>query len=460
MRINFLFAAMCLVLPGAPVCAAPPAELAKIRHVIVIYEENRSFDNLYGAFPGANGLANAGTAAVQVDVNGKPFAKLPPVCLKAPAHPGTDPATGAQACGTADQRFPPDLANAPFDAGQYVPLDQMTGDLVHRFYQEQIQIDGGRMDKFAAISDAGGLTMGHFDGSKLELWKIAQDYTVADNFFHAAFGGSFLNHMWLACACTPVFPSAPAAMVAQLGKDGALVQDGTVTPDGYAVNTIFATASPHPASAKPETLLPPQTLPTVGDRLSDAKISWAWYGAGYADAMAGHPSPMFQFHHQPYIYFARYADGKPDRTEHLKDGADFELAIKKGTLPAVSFYKPIGDFNEHPGYATLLAGDRKAAELVRAIQANKKLWESSVIIITHDENGGTWDHVAPPRVDRWGPGTRIPAFVISPFAKRGYVDHTPYDTTSILKLIETRFGLAPLGTRDANAYDMTNALQF
>jgi phospholipase C len=316
------------------------------------------------------------------------------------------------------------------------------------------------MDKFAAISDAGGLTMGHFDGSKLEMWKIAQDYTVADNFFHAAFGGSFLNHMWLACACTPVFPNAPATMVAQLDKDGNLVKDGAVTPDGYAVNTTFATASPHPASAKHETLLPPQTQPTIGDRLSDANVSWAWYSAGYADAMTGHPAALFQFHHQPYVFFARYADGTPDRAKHLLDGTAFEQAIRKGNLPAVSFYKPIGDLNEHPGYAAILAGDHKAAELVRAIQANRKLWESSLIVITHDENGGTWDHVAPPRVDRWGPGTRIPAFVISPFAKRGYVDHTPYDTTAILKLIETRFGLAPLGTRDANAYDLTNALQF
>ena len=104
------------------------------------------------------------------------------------------------------------------------------------------------------------------------------------------------------------------------------------------------------------------------------------------------------------------------------------------------------------------AGPRAARHLVRRIQASP-VWQDSIIIVTYDENGGTWDHVAPPRLDRWGPGTRVPTLLISPFAKRGFVDHTPYDTSSILKLIETRFHLAPLGSRDAAAYDLTNGLE-
>ena len=86
------------------------------------------------------------------------------------------------------------------------------------------------------------------------------------------------------------------------------------------------------------------------------------------------------------------------------------------------------------------------------------LWKDSLIVVTYDENGGMWDHVAPPVVDKWGPGTRVPTLIISPFAKRGFVDHTQYDTTSILKLIETRYGLEPLATRDAAVADLTNAL--
>ena len=133
--------------------------------------------------------------------------------------------------------------------------------------------------------------------------------------------------------------------------------------------------------------------------------------------------------------------------------------IAAGTLPAVTFYKPIGTDNEHPGYANVLTGDQHAAQIIQAIEKSP-LWSDTVIIVTYDENGGLWDHVAPPKVDNWGPGTRIPAIVISPFAKRGFVDHTVYDTTSILKFIETRHGLVPLGDRDAAAADLSNALTF
>jgi phospholipase C len=461
-RIALVTIGAGLALFGANSEAAALEALSKIKHIIVIYEENRSFDNLYGKFPGANGLANAGAAATQVDLNGKPFAHLPPVCLNAPPYPAPDPETGAQLCKKVDPDFPPDLDNGPFDAGKFVPMDEKSnGDLVHKFYQEQDQIDGGKMDKFAAVSNAAALTMGTFDGSKLAMWKLAMEYTLADNFFHAAFGGSFLNHQWLACACTPVFKDAPRDIVAEVDASGHLVKDGAVTPDGYAVNTLMPAASPRPKEdpSKPYPKLPPQTAPTIGDRLSDAKISWAWYSGGFDHALAGIDTRQFQYHHQPYVYFARYAEGTPDRAQHLKDGRDFEKAIADGTLPSVAFYKPVGDLNQHPNYATILEGDRKAAELVRKIQANRKLWSSSVIIVTYDENGGTWDHVAPPKIDRWGPGTRIPAIIISPFARRHFVDHTQYDTTSVLKFIETRFNLAPLTTRDAAANDMTNALR-
>jgi acid phosphatase len=97
-------------------------------------------------------------------------------------------------------------------------------------------------------------------------------------------------------------------------------------------------------------------------------------------------------------------------------------------------------------------------DIVSRIRASA-LWNDTVIIITYDENGGRWDHVAPPVVDRWGPGTRVPTIVVSSLARKGYIDHTQYDTTSILKLIEQRYGLKPLGTRDAAAGSLLNALQ-
>jgi len=97
--------------------------------------------------------------------------------------------------------------------------------------------------------------------------------------------------------------------------------------------------------------------------------------------------------------------------------------------------------------------------LVSAVQ-HSDYWENTVIIITYDENGGRWDHVTPPSIDRWGDGTRVPAIIISPFARRGFVDHTQYDTTSILKFIETRWNLQPLSTRDAAANNLLNAFDF
>jgi acid phosphatase len=428
--------------------AAGPDGLKKIDHILVVYLENRSFDSLYGLFPGANGLAQAGDAAVQTDKDGKTYATLPAVMdtNKKPA--------------VVDDRFPKDLANKPFDIGKYVPLDQKTGDMVHRFYQEQQQIDGGKMDKFAAYSDGGGLVMGYYDASKTKLWGYARKYTLADNFFHASFGGSFLNHMYLVCVCEPKYPNAPADMVAQLDAGGMLVKDGAITPDGYAVNTVQTTYQPHSAKiTDPAKLLPPQDGITIGDRLTEKGVSWAWYSGGWNDALAGKPDALFQFHHQPFAYFKQFGDGTDAKKQHLKDEADMLAAIADGTLPAVSFWKPIGAENEHPGYANVSSGDQKVADVLDKLEQSP-LWAKSAVIITYDENGGSWDHVSPPKIDSWGPGTRVPTLIVSPLAKKGFVDHTLYDTTSILKLIEERYDLQPLGARDAAANDLTNAFAF
>jgi len=125
----------------------------------------------------------------------------------------------------------------------------------------------------------------------------------------------------------------------------------------------------------------------------------------------------------------------------------------------VAFYKPEGKLNQHPGYADVAAGDEHIANLIAQIQRSP-LWKNTLIVVTYDENGGFWDHVAPPKGDRWGPSNRIPTLIVSPYAKKGYVDHTAYDTTSILKFITRRFGLEPLpGLRPAMG-DLTGALQF
>jgi phospholipase C len=119
----------------------------------------------------------------------------------------------------------------------------------------------------------------------------------------------------------------------------------------------------------------------------------------------------------------------------------------------------LGPDNEHPGYTSLLRGQQHVADIVNAVQ-NSSAWDSTAIIVTYDENGGRWDHVSPPGRDEWGPGSRVPALIISPFAKTSYIDHTQYETLSIVKTIEELWHLQPLNQRDANATDLRNAFDF
>jgi acid phosphatase len=469
-------------------------DLAKIEHIVVIYAENHSFDNLYGMFPGANGIADATTEQkTQLDHDGNPLPHLPPVYTPQ---------------GKPDPRFPQSLPNGPFriDAPPVdARIDQIVPSPIHNYYQNIEQINGGRNNKFVAMTTVGAWTMGYYDGSKMRLWQWAREYVLADNFFMGAFGGSFLNHQWLVCACTPAQTDVPAAARAQLDERGQLktrpgspksvlegpVQlfDGRASPDGYVVNTSQPPYQPSgipPApGGNPDTAdpahhpLPPQTAKTIGDTLSARGVGWAWYAGGWNAALADGRrdpkekrnviyrneigSPIFQPHHQPLNYYARFVPGSADRSRHLKDGDDFLEAIEKGTLPQLAFYKPSGRLNQHPSYTDLESGDRHIADVLERLKKSPQ-WPKMAVIVTYDENGGYWDHVAPPTGlgwgDRWGPGTRVPTILVSPFAKRSFVDSTPYDTTSILKFITLRFGLEPLAGVRPNMGDLTHAFDF
>ncbi len=422
----------------------PANDINQVNHVVVIYMENHSFDNLYGEFAGANGLYNAAAANItQTDSNNNVYAHLPAVV-------GSPNAAA----------FPTNLANKYFNIDQYVPAGQETPDVLHRYYQEQMQINGGKMDKFSVYnSNSKGLSQGYYQTSLLPMLPFAQKYVLCDNFFHSAFGGSFLNHMWLIAAASPVFPGAPAGIIATLDANGHPITDGQVTPDGYVVNTSYSVNAPHPSSTASANLIPNQTFPTIGDRLNDKGVSWGWYSGGWNDALAGNPASTFQFHHQPFAYFTNYADGTQAKKDHLKDETEFMTAARNGTLPAVSFVKPLGAQNEHPGYSNVMDGENHAVDLINAV-LNGPNGKDAVIIVTYDEHGGFWDHVAPPTIDKWGPGTRVPAIIVSPFAKSGYVDHTQYETVSILSFIEKRFGLNSLSDRDKNANPLSNAFTF
>jgi len=486
------------------------SRLKQIKTIVVIYAENRSFDNLYGLFPGADGIANAlaqPDTYLQRDRDGKTLLLLPSLPT---VWNSRDP----------NWTFVGSLPNKPFQidappggSPSMHGIQAASPDLTHRFYNHQLQIHAGRNDRFAAFSNAGGLTMGYYDGSSMAMWQLARQYTLADNFFMAAFGGSFLNHFWLVCACTPSMDKAPDGRISILDphtgqlavKPGSAMQaapdyagDFNFTPADPMTHRSYAvdlTQPPFQPSGTPPAKngnalladmnakgaaapLTPQSEKTIGDTLSEKHIDWAWYAGAWRLALIdGTQSPEqprqvifnkangaanFQAHHQPFNYFSRFDPsteiGREQRAQHLKDYTDLQTDIANGTLPAVVFYKPQGSLNQHPGYTDVMSGDAHIADVVKQLQASPQ-WPNMFIIVTYDENGGFWDHVSPPQADRWGPGTRIPAIFISPFVKNHHIDNTLYDTTSIIKFITRRFNLEPLpGVRESMG-DLTNTLE-
>ncbi|MYM41409.1 acid phosphatase [Duganella qianjiadongensis] len=463
---------------------------AHVKNVVVIYLENRSFNNLFANFPGTAAplSAAAPAACLQRDRDGSVLPALPKIW--GGMVPNTQDIGGKKYAIKEDDIK--GLPNAPFKlvdtAGQPLPEAVITRDLWHLFYQNQMQINGGANDGFAAWGNTGGMVMGYYGetSKNLGLWKIAEQYTLCDNFFMAAFGGSYLNHQFLISGRTPEYFNAPQTAarkkiavlddgptgfrlsVSKTSPASAMdghpdfVNNGAITPDGYAVNTMAPPYQPSyirpapggdPMLANPEdaSTLPPQTYDTIGDLLTAKKVSWAWYGGAWQaalDARGGGEKPNFQYHHQPFNYFKQFAPGTAARAQHLRDGGMGDSPISNkfladaiaGKLPAVTFYKPQGNLNLHAGYSDIESGDAHISNVIEHLKKSPQ-WKDMVIVVTFDENGGWWDHVAPPKGDRWGPGSRIPAIVISPYAKKGQVDHSFYDTTSILRFITRLHGL-------------------
>jgi phospholipase C len=479
-------------------------KLHRIGHIIVIYQENWSFDALYGRFPGANGLQNSFDTLPQKDKSSgytrliyttpRPLAGDPPAPdMNFPSVEGNLALSRTQ---------PVSLPLIPYALTNYIAVNSKTGDIVHRFYHQQLQIDNGvleakngDLDKFVTWSDNPGLVLSYIDASNLPEGKLAQQYTLFDRFFHSAYGGSFLNHQWLIAAATPPWtkeiPTGWASSYVKTGPGNTVLHDNQLTLDGkFAVNTIQPLLAPFsPKTPTNNRLLinntdpiNPGYMPNIGNRLDDAKIDWRWYSGGWNEALSNNVAAdarLFQFHHQPFAYYTKYAPFKsapsadyattpelnPETTgpnAHLQDESNFLSDVASGTLPPVSFVKPGGKYNEHPDYADEATGQQHVADLVSAVQKSK-VWNDSVIIITYDENGGRWDHVAPPiRPDGWGVGVRVPGIIISPFVRKGAIDSNEYETVSILKLIERRFHLSPLSARDANpsVSDLTTAFDF
>lgn len=422
------------------------AQAKKIQRVIIIFQENWSFDSLYGKFPNVNGLANAKPEAVrQIDPFGKPYPLLL-TCVNGDTNIPYD-------------QIPKSLPNAPFNLQPYLSMRVTTGDLVHEFYQEIFQINDGAMNRFAAWSDSGGFVMSYYDIGQTRMGALSKQFVLCDNWFHSCYGGSMCGALWLFTAQMPVWPNAPKELICTILPSGMMTSNGLVSPDGYVVNDAQPFYRPYAADTPDNQRVPPQTYKTIGDLLSEKNISWKWYAEGWNDALQGKPDKRFAFHHQAPVYFSQFAPDTKGRKEHLFDLKQFYSDLDQGSLPAVSFVRSTDRYSQHPGDGNLLDGLNWCANLIEKIQKSSS-WKDCAIILTYDENGGRWDHVSPPVVDRFGPGTRVPAVIISPFAKKNFVDSTSYETVSILKFLEERFDLPPLSTRDAAANNLLNAFDF
>ncbi|TAL99349.1 MAG: acid phosphatase, partial [Rhodanobacter sp.] len=394
-----------------------------IHHVVVLYAENRSFNNLFAGFPGlAQPLKALDSPEYrQRDRDGSVLTTLPPIWSGLVPHPQTVDGQHYHI----DEHAITGLPNQPFalrtPQGTLLPHGVITRDLIHRFYENQLQINDGRNDGFVAWGNTGAMVMGHYadTSNRLHLWQLARQYTLCDNFFMGAFGGSFLNHQYLAAAQPPFYPDAdqsPAKFLIAMmeGNDPTGIRpkfaadspasamqgrpqwasSDALTPDFWAVNTLgpaYApgySTDPHDARladpARADTL-PAQTHLTIGDMLSRAHVDWAWYAGAWQLAREGRGEgnhqefpeiPDFQPHHQPFNYFLQFAPGTAAREQHLRDAGvgssaasnHFIAASEAGTLPPVTFYKPQGDLNMHAGYASLEAGDAHLARVLEALQ--------------------------------------------------------------------------------------------
>jgi phospholipase C len=385
------------------------------------------------------------------------------------------------------------------------------GDPLHRFYQMWQQIDEGRNDLFVwapntagddngqvppAPIHQGGVAMGFYnvstgDAPMLKAW--ADRYAISDNFHQAVMGGTGTNHVVLGMGDDVYFSDGkghattpPSNQIdnpnPKPGTNNNYIQDGYsggtysncsdpsqpgVAPildyvatrftrpqsagtcqaghyyllnnyaPGYLANGQVADLAAHPFT------VPPSPVTTIADRLAARNVSWKYYGEGF-----NHGNPDLNQYCDicnPFQY-ATSIMTTPLRN-NLQDLPDFVQDAKTGNLPAVSFVKPKGDNDGHPFYSTLPAFESFSKGVVDAVRSNRQLWKDTAIFLTFDEGGGYYDsgYIAP--TSFFGDGTRVPIVAISPWAKRGFVDHTYTDLVSILKFIEGNWRLGPISDR-------------
>ncbi len=287
-------------------------------------------------------------------------------------------------------------------------LTNLNHDLPHAFDVAHRAYNGGKMDGFV-YAEKSKDTMGYYDGTDLpNYWAYAREFTLMDGFFSSLMGPSLPNHLYTVAA-----------------------QSGGVE------NNL---------KAAPESGF---NFPTMADLLSKSNISWRYYD--------GKKDPLKFSLWNPLPGFREFQQDR-SLAHNLVPSSQFYADLMNGMLPRVSWVVPNGVESEHPTQNVQL-GMWYVTSLVNAVMKSP-YWKDTVIFLTWDDYGGFYDHVAPPQLDKYGYGPRVPTIVISPYAKKGFVDHTTYDFTSVLKFIEERFGLPALTERDRTANDMMAAFDF
>lgn len=374
-----------------------PQAQTPIEHFVILMQENHTFDNYFGTYPGADGIP-------------------PGVCM--PVNPQD---TGDARCVTPFHLEPGarQLDDSGTSEGHVAPVDPD-----HSQSTFQAQYNNGRLDGFVYAlnlrNQDGRIAMGYYDARDLPYyWAIADQYVLFDRFFSSASGGSVINHFfWIA------------------GASGGN-QDR------------FARAGAN-------------DLPTIFDRLEQHGISWKFYiqnfdaNLTYRNAHLYPGNRASQVTWAPVLAMDRFIDD-PRLFSHLADLDQYYVDLQNETLPAVAYLVPSGTSEHPPG--RIQSGQRFVVSLINAL-IRSSAWKSSAFMWAYDDWGGWYDHVPPPQVDAYGYGFRVPALLVSPYARRGHVDHTVLDFASILRFIEDNWRLGPLGERDTFATSIENAFDF
>jgi phospholipase C len=434
-RIATVAIAAILVLYGLP-SVVVTAQPAKIQHIVFIVQENHSFDNYFGTYPGARGIPPG--LLVPSNPNGTSSVAYAPYHLNdsTPIYLVGDELPP----GVSD---PDQLAASTSTSNPFLP-HHLTSDtpplLTNAWGAAHLAYDNGKMDGFLSAQGGNPQTMGYYDRSNIPYyWDYADHYVLADNFFSSLLGPTFPNHLYIAS-----------------GAAGPVNITGTY--DWLTNNTITGDLG---GSYPYESLK--LSWATLAQELSMKNVSWSWY--------SGDPDPTAASAWDVLPMFTYFQQNPSQLTAHVRSTQYFSSDISTGKLGAVSWIMPGSwapptypsgcagiDTSEHPP-ARVDCGMDYVSYLVNTVMQSPD-WSSTAIVLTWDDWGGFYDNVAPPQVDKYGLGFRVPTIVISPWAKPHYIDHTQYEFASMLKFAETNFGLPTLGTRDASTNDMMSMFDF